>query len=213
MSEIFKMEKMEKTDFKKELKYLYAPPAKEIEIVNVPQMNFLMIDGIGNPDTSQEFKEAIETLYAVSYTIKFIVKKEKSINYVVMPLEGLWWADDMASFSSEGMDKNSWKWTLMIMQPECVTKNIFSKAIEEVKKKKNLPFLSKIRLENLQEGLSAQILYIGPYDAEHTTIEKIHAFIKERGYKFSGKHHEIYLSDPRKTAPEKLKTIIRQPVK
>ncbi len=204
---------MEKTDFKKELKYLYVPSAKEIEIVNVTQMNFLMIDGMGNPDTSQEFKEAIETLYAVSYTIKFMVKREKSINYVVMPLEGLWLADDMASFSPEGMDKDSWKWTLMIMQPECVTKDIFGKAIEEVKKKKNLPFLSKIRLENLQEGLSAQILYIGPYDAEHTTIEKIHAFIKEKGYKFSGKHHEIYLSDPRKTAPEKLKTIIRQPVK
>ncbi len=207
------MEKIEKTDLKKELKYLYVPPAKEIEIVNVPQMNFLMIDGIGNPDTSQEFKEAIETLYAVSYAIKFMVKKEKSINYVVMPLEGLWWADDVASFSPEGMNKDIWKWTLMIMQPEWVTKDIFGKAIEEVKKKKNLPFLFKIRLENLQEEFSAQILYIGPYDAEHTTIEKIHAFIKERGYKFSGKHHEIYLSDPRKTAPEKLKTIIRQPVK
>ncbi|CEG12562.1 conserved hypothetical protein [groundwater metagenome] len=207
------MEKIEKTDLKKDLKYLYVPPAKEIEIVNVPQMNFLMIDGIGNPDTSQEFKEAIETLYAVSYAIKFMVKKEKSINYVVMPLEGLWWADDVASFSPEGMNKDIWKWTLMIMQPEWVTKDIFGKAIEEVKKKKNLPFLFKIRLENLQEEFSAQILYIGPYDAEHTTIEKIHAFIKERGYKFSGKHHEIYLSDPRKTAPEKLKTIIRQPVK
>ena len=207
------MEKIEKTDLKKDLKYLYVPPAKEIEIVNVPQMNFLMIDGIGNPDTSQEFKEAIETLYAVSYAIKFMVKKEKSINYVVMPLEGLWWADDVASFSPEGMNKDIWKWTLMIMQPEWVTKDIFGKAIEEGKKKKNLPFLFKIRLENLQEEFSAQILYIGPYDAEHTTIEKIHAFIKERGYKFSGKHHEIYLSDPRKTAPEKLKTIIRQPVK
>ncbi len=204
---------MEKTDFKKELKYLYAPSTKEIEIVNVPQMNFLMIDGMGNPDTSQKFKEAIETLYAVSYTIKFMVKKEKSINYVVMPLEGLWWADDMASFSPEDMDRDRWKWTLMLMQPECVTKDIFGKAIEEVKKKKNLPFLSKLRIENLQEGLSAQILYIGPYDAEHTTIKKIHAFIKEKGYKFSGKHHEIYLSDPRKTALEKLKTIIRQPVK
>ncbi|OQX18019.1 MAG: hypothetical protein BWK75_06995 [Candidatus Altiarchaeales archaeon A3] len=204
---------MEKTDFKKELKYLCASSAKEIEIVNVPQMNFLMIDGMGNPDTSQEFKDAIETLYAVSYAIKFMIKKEKSIDYVVMSLEGLWWDDDGASFSIEGRDKDRWKWTLMIMQPEYVTKDTFGKAIEEVKKKKNLPFLSKIRLENLHEGISAQILYVGPYDAEHTTIEKIHAFIKEKGYKFSGKHHEIYLSDPRKTAPEKLKTIIRLPIK
>ncbi|PKP60189.1 MAG: hypothetical protein CVT88_03540 [Candidatus Altiarchaeales archaeon HGW-Altiarchaeales-1] len=204
---------MEKTDFKKELKDLYNSSAKEVVIVDVPQMNFLMIDGAGNPNTSQEFKDAIETLYAVSYTIKFMLKKENSVDYVVMPLEGLWWADDMASFGLEGMDKDRWKWTLMIMQPEYVTKDIFGKALEEVKKKKNLPFLSKIRLENLHEGLSAQILYVGHYDAEHTTIEKIHAFIKEKGYKFSGKHHEIYLSDPRKTAPEKLKTIIRQPIK
>ena len=176
-------------------------------------MNFLMIGGAGNPNTSQEFKDAIETLYAVSYTIKFMLKKENSVDYVVMPLEGLWWADDMAAFGLEGMNNDRWKWTLMIMQPEYVTKDIFGKALEEVKKKKNLPFLSKIRLENLHEGLSAQILYVGHYDAEHTTIEKIHAFIKEKGYKFSGKHHEIYLSDPRKTAPEKLKTIIRQPIK
>jgi len=204
---------MEKTDFKKELKDLYNSSAKEVVIVDVPQMNFLMIDGAGNPNTSQEFKDAIETLYAVSYTIKFMLKKENSVDYVVMPLEGLWWADDMAAFGLEGMNNDRWKWTLMIMQPEYVTKDIFGKALEEVKKKKNLPFLSKIRLENLHEGLSAQILYVGHYDAEHTTIEKIHAFIKEKGYKFSGKHHEIYLSDPRKTAPEKLKTIIRQPIK
>ncbi len=204
---------MEKTDLKKELKHLYNSSAKEVVIVDVPQMNFLMIGGAGNPNTSQEFKDAIETLYAVSYTIKFMLKKENSVDYVVMPLEGLWWADDMNKFCLEGRDKDIWKWTLMIMQPEYVTKDIFGKALEEVKKKKNLPFLSKIRLENLHEGLSAQILYVGHYDAEHTTIEKIHAFIKEKGYKFSGKHHEIYLSDPRKTAPEKLKTIIRQPIK
>lgn len=177
-------------------------------------MNFLMVDGAGDPNTSQEFKDAVETLYAVSYTLKFMIKKGgTAIDYGIMPLEGLWWADDMSKFSIEGMDKDSWKWTLMIMQPKYVTKDMFSKALEQVKKKKNLLSLSEIRFESFHEGLSAQILYIGPYSEEHTTIEKIHAFIKEKEYELSGKHHEIYLSDPRKTAPEKLKTILRQPLK
>lgn len=205
---------IKKIDFKKELKHLYNPSAKEVVIVDVPKMNFLMVDGAGDPNTSQEFKDAVETLYAVSYTLKFMIKKGgTAIDYGIMPLEGLWWADDMSKFSIEGMDKDSWKWTLMIMQPKYVTKDMFSKALEQVKKKKNLLSLSEIRFESFHEGLSAQILYIGPYSEEHTTIEKIHAFIKEKEYELSGKHHEIYLSDPRKTAPEKLKTILRQPLK
>lgn len=205
---------MKKIDLKKELKHLYNPSTKEISIVDVPKMNFLMIDGKGDPNTSQEYKEAIEALYTVSYSLKFMIKKgETAIDYVVMPLEGLWWTDDMAQFSTE--NKGIWKWTAMIMQPEYVTKDLVTKAFEQVEKKKNPPALSKMRFESFHEGLSAQIMHIGPYSAEGPTIKKLHSFIKEKGYEFDGlvqKHHEIYLSDPRRTAPEKMKTIIRQPM-
>ncbi len=207
---------MEKIDFKKELKHLYNPSAKEVVFVDVPEMNFLMIDGMGDPNTSQEYQDAIEALYSVSYTLKFMIKKgETSIDYVVMPLEGLWWTDDMTQFTTD--NKDVWKWTSMIMQPEFVTKDLFDDAVEEVKKKKkNLLALPKICFENFHEGLSAQVMHIGPYSAEGSTIEKLHNFIKENGYEFDGliqKHHEIYLNDPRRVAPEKMKTVIRQPVK
>jgi hypothetical protein len=202
---------MKKIDFKKELKDLYNPTTKEIVKVDVPEMNFLMIDGQGDPNTAQEYKDAVETLYAVSYALKFMIKKGKeAIDYGVLPLEGLWWADDMSKFTAE--NKDNWKWTAMIMQPEYVTKELFQEAVKQVEEKKNPPALSKIRFESFKEGLSAQIMYIGPYSAEGTTIEKIHNFIKENRYRLKGKHHEIYLGDPRKTAPEKLKTVIRQPM-
>jgi len=175
-------------------------------------MNFLMIDGIGDPNTSQDYKDAVEALFALSYSLKFMIKNGKvAIDYGVMPLEGLWWTDDMAKFNME--NKDIWKWTAMIMQPEYVTKDMFDKALEQVAKKKNPAALSKVRFENFHEGLSAQIMHIGPYSAEGPTIEKIRDFIKEKGYKLNGKHHEIYLSDPRKTAPEKMKTVIRQAVR
>ena len=199
-----------KVDLRKELKHLYAPSAKEVLAVNVPKMNFLMIYGMGDPNTSQEYKDAVEALFSLSYAIKFMIKKEKSIDYAVMPLEGLWWVDDMTRFSVE--NKNEWKWTSMIMQPEYVTKKIVNEALDETRKKKNLPALSKIRFEAFSEGPSAQIMHIGPFSAEGPTIEKIHNFIKKQGYKLSGKHHEIYLSDPRKSAPEKMKTVLRQPM-
>jgi len=199
-----------KVDLRKELKHLYAPSAKEVLAVNVPKMNFLMIYGMGDPNNSQEYKDAVEALFSLSYAIKFMMKKEKSIDYAVMPLEGLWWIDDMTRFSVE--NKNEWKWTSMIMQPEHVTKEIVNEALDETRKKKNLPALSKIRFEAFSEGPSAQIMHIGPFSAEGPTIEKIHNFIKKQGYKLSGKHHEIYLSDPRKSAPEKMKTVLRQPM-
>jgi hypothetical protein len=203
---------MRKADFKKELKELYNPTSKEIVFVNVPEMNFLMVDGLGNPNTSQEYQKAIEALYAVSYALKFIIKKSsQAVDYSVMPLEGLWWVDDGASFSMD--NKDIWKWTSMIMQPKFVTQALFKDAVEQVKKKKNLPSLLKMRFHAFLEGPSVQIMHIGPYAAEESTIQKIHAYILARGYEVNGKHHEIYLSDPRKLAPEKLKTIIRQPVK
>ena len=175
-------------------------------------MNFLMIDGIGDPNTSQDYKDAVEALFALSYSLKFMIKNGKlAIDYGVMPLEGLWWTDDMAKFNME--NKDIWKWTAMIMQPEYVTKDMFDKALEQVAKKKNPAALSRVRFEIFHEGLSAQIMHIGPYSAEGPTIEKIYDFIKGKGYKQEGKHHEIYLSDPRKTAPEKMKTVIRQAVR
>jgi len=201
-----------KVDFKKELKHLYNPSSKEATIVDVPGMNFLMVDGAGNPNTAQAYKDAVEALYAMSYALKFMVKRgEAAVDYSVMPLEGLWWADDMTQFSVE--NKEIWKWTSMIMQPQYVTKDLFTKAIEQVRKRKSLPALPEIRFESLREGLAAQIMHLGPYSAEGPTIEKLHNVIKENGYELRGKHHEIYLTDPQRSAPEKMKTVIRQPVR
>ncbi len=202
---------MMKIDFKKELKHLYNPSAKKVETVDVPMMNFLMIDGSGDPNTAQEYKDSVEALFAVSYALKFMVKKEKGVDYGVLPLEGLWWTDDITQFSTE--NKDAWKWTSIIMQPEYVTEDLVRKALEEVEKKKDPLALPKIRFESFHEGLSAQTMHIGPYSAEGPTIEKLHNFIKENGYELKGKHHEIYLSDPRRSAPEKMKTAIRQPMR
>ncbi len=202
---------MEKVDLKKELRHLYNPSAKEVVEVDVPAMNYLMIDGTGDPNTSQSFREAIEALYALAYTLKFMVKKgAQAVDYVVMPLEGLWWADDMANFSTT--DKSNWKWTAMIMQPDCVTPAMVDTAITEVRKKKNPPALGLVRFIAFHEGRAAQIMHVGPFSAEGPTIEKVHQFIRERGCALAGKHHEIYLSDMRRTAPEKWKTVIRQPM-
>jgi hypothetical protein len=207
---------MPKVDFKKENKELYNPSAKEVSVIDIPEMNFLMIDGEGDPNTSQEYQDSIEALFSVSYKVKFISVKETTQDYVVMPLEGLWWVENMEDFSIK--EKSNWKWTAMIRQPDFITTNMVEKAIEEVEKKKNLPALSRIRFESLHEGLSAQIMHSGPYSEEEPTIEKLHNFVEEKGYEFSSsmpgeKHHEIYLNDTRRTKPEKLKTIIRQPMK
>lgn len=205
---------MAKIDFKKELKGLYSNvSAKEFSIVDVPPLNYLMIDGQGYPGTSQEYQDAMQTLYPLSYTLKFMIKK-KGKDYVVMPLEGLWWAKDMEVFTDAFMErKNEWLWTSMIMQPDFITQDIVNKAMEELKRKKDPPALSKVRFETYTEGLSAQILYFGPYSEEGPTIERMHNFIRDQGHELRGKHHEIYLSDPRRTKPERLKTIIRQPIK
>ncbi|MBA4374261.1 MAG: hypothetical protein C0402_15530 [Thermodesulfovibrio sp.] len=202
---------MEKTDFKKQLKHLYGPSDKKVEKVEVPQMNFLMVDGEGDPNTSKAFSDAIEALYPVSYTLKFMVKNgEIGIDYGVLPLEALWWADDMSAFTTG--NKDAWKWTVMIMQPEFITRKMFEKAKGEVEKKKNSVSLSLVRFEAFSEGNAAQILHIGPFTEEGPTIEKVHLFIKDNGSHRVGKHHEIYLSDIRRAAPEKWKTIVRQPM-
>ena len=180
-------------------------------MVTVPKMSFLMIDGQGDPNTGQAFQEAVECLYAVSYTIKFMVKKGAlAIDYRVMPLEGLWWADNMCEFSVER--KNDWKWTLMILQPEIVTKKLVSEATTRVREKKNPAALSKLRFEPFTEGKAAQTMHIGPFSEEGPTVQRVHAFIQENGSRLRGKHHEIYLSDIRKAAPGKWRTVIRQPM-
>jgi hypothetical protein len=202
---------MQKIDYKKEFKHFYKPSAKKADVVEVPKWNYLMIDGEGNPNTSQSFQDAIDVLYPLSYTLKFMIKKgEAGIDYGVLPLEGLWWADDMTSFSID--DKDCWKWTLMIMQPDLVTEELVRKAIEQVKAKKNPTSLPLVRFESFEEGKSAQIMHIGPFSEEGPTIERVHSFIEENGSKRRGKHHEIYLSDIRRAVPEKWKTIIRQPM-
>lgn len=202
---------MTKIDLKKALKHLYNPLAKEPVAVVVPPMNFLMIDGEGNPNNSQAYTEAVETLYALAYSLKFQIKKKGEIDYPVMPLEGLWWADDMASFTIV-RNKEAWKWTMMIMQPEYVTAVLFQNALAEVAKKKSLPALNNVRFEAYDEGLSAHIMHNGSYDTEGPTIVRLHDFIVQSGHVLRGKHHEIYLGDPRKTVPENLKTVIRQPM-
>lgn len=201
---------MQKNDYKKLFKEFYSAPTREVREVIVPTMNFLMVDGEGDPNTSTSFQEAVEALYTVSYTLKFAIKKSAQTDYGVMPLEGLWWADDMTTFSVER--KSEWKWTLMIMQPEPVTEDRLITALDEVRKKKNPVALSRLRFESFAEGKAAQIMHVGPFSEEGPTVEKVHAFIGHRGGKLAGKHHEIYLSDIRRAAPEKWKTIIRQPM-
>jgi hypothetical protein len=202
---------MPKADVKKQLKHLYAPSAKEVSIVDVPEMGFLMIDGQGDPNTSREYQEAIETLYTVAYQLKFTVKKrDPELDYVVPPLEGLWWTEDMGDFATG--NKDAWQWTAMIYQPDHVTRELFEEAVQQVREKKDPAALPLLRFEPYHEGLSVQIMHIGPYADEGPTIERLHAFAQEKGYRLRGKHHEVYLGDPRRTAPEKLKTVIRQPV-
>jgi len=201
---------MQKIDLKKELKQLYQPSAKEVVRVEVPTFQFLMIDGMGDPNTSR-YAEAVEALFSVSYTVKFMVKKEaQGIDYAVMPLEGLWWADDMSAFITN--DRSNWKWTAMIMQPTFVESKLIQSAIQEVKRKKALASVGALRLESFTEGFCAQILHIGPFSEEGPTIQRVHNFIYQQS-ELTGKHHEIYLSDIRKADPSKWKTIIRQPMK
>jgi len=207
-------------DLKKQYKHLYQPSAKKPEILKVPKMQFAMIDGAiekgSEPGKSPMFAEATQALYGISYTLKFMLKKRKTnaIDYPVMALEGLWWVEDgMFDITV----KDNWFYTLMIMQPDVITKDIFAEGVAEVKKKKGgSPALSKLRLANFEEGLCVQVMHIGPYATEPATIEGMRAFAMENGYRDrvgpKGKHHEIYLSDPRRVAPEKMKTVLRHPL-
>ena len=202
---------MEKVDFKKTLKHLYAPSAKEFVIVDVPEMQFAMIDGKGDPNKAPEYQSAIQWLYSISYGLKFVSKKQLDKDYTVPPLEGLWWSEDMDSFAAG--KKDEWSWTMMMMVPDWIDQEMFNAAAAKAGEKLGQPPQS-LRLEQFDEGLSVQIMHIGPYDAEGPTIAKMHQeFLPENGLVENGDHHEIYIGDPRRTAPEKLKTVLRQPVK
>ncbi len=195
---------MKKIDLKKELKHLYAPSAKKVEIIDVPKFNFVMVDGMiepgETPETSLEFQHAMTALYGASYTLKFMSKQRQNnpIDYTVMALEGLWWTD------GEGFDfdkTKAWNFKVMILQPEHITEEMYQKALQQLKKKKDNPALSKIQFESFQEGLCMQIMHIGLYDEEPWTIEKMQTFAQEQVYILRGQHHEIYLGDPRRCKP------------
>lgn len=202
---------MEKLDFKKELAELYNPKNSDWEVVDVPATNFLMVDGNGDPNTAKDYSDAVEALYSVAFAIKFM-SKELGKDYGVAPLEGLWYASDPSVF--ESAQKDQYQWTMMIMQPAWITKAIAAEAVAATTAKKQLPALSKIRFERYDEGRSLQLLHVGSYDDEAPKLNYLHTeYMPEHNLAFNGRHHEIYLSDPRKTVPAKLKTILRQPVR
>jgi hypothetical protein len=215
-----------KIDFKKEWKDLYSPSSKQFNLVEIPKMQFLMIDGQGDPNTAISYQEAVEALYAVAFKLKFHSKKELERDYVVPPLEGLWGSEQMVALFEGAQDvedwvnrfaasdRDTWTWSMMIMQPEWISEEDYQSIKEQVQRMKDLPGIAKMRLETYEEGLSAQTLHLGPYAEEAPTLARLHVeFLPENGLVENGQHHEIYLSDPRKVAPEKLKTILRQPVK
>ena len=196
-----------KLDLRKTLKPLFEPPTGEAELIRVRPIKYIMVDGDGEPG-GESFQQAMGALYNVAYTLKFRCKKLLKKDFTVMAPEGLWWMKgeiDMAK-------RDKWLWTLMIMQPDFITGKLFSEAVEEVRRKKNPPGLERARLETLNEGLCVHIMHVGPYSAEPESISKMDACAREHGYKLVGKHHEIYLGDPRRAAPSKLKTILRHPV-
>ena len=194
-----------------DLELLYKPSPQPV-LLEVPQFEFVMVDGRGDPNNSAEFESAVSTLYSISYPVVMTLKKSGATGLKVAPLEGLWWADDMAVFGEDSGDRLAWQWTMMIRQPSEVPPELYQAAFDKAAKKLGSASTKKARVEKFQEGESAQILHRGPYNEEGPTIARLHKFIAGLGLDKSGKHHEIYLSDPRRCAPEKLRTILRQPV-
>ncbi len=211
---------MKKLDLKKELKSLYFPSAKQVEIIRVPPMQFAAIDGAiekgEGPGTSAGFAQAMQALYRIAYTLKFMLKKRKTnpIDYPVMALEGLWWVRGGQFVITK---KDNWLYTVMIMQPKVITQSVFAAGLKELRRKRgDNPYLDKLRLETFDEGICMQVMHTGPYADEPATVAQMAAFAEEHGYRdcvgLGGKHHEIYLGDPRKADPGKLKTVLRHPV-
>jgi hypothetical protein len=211
---------MKKLDLKKDLKAYYQPSAKKVVAINVPRFNFLMIDGAiepgMEPGTSPLFQENMGAMYGAAYTLKFMLKKREKdpIDYPVMATQGLW---DVRDGIFDINVKDNWDYTLMILVPDLITQALFEEALTQLRKKRgDLPEFTRLRLETFEEGLCVQTMHIGPYATEPETLERMHIFMEEQGYRDlvgqGGKHHEIYLGDPRRAAPEKLKTVLRHPV-
>ncbi|UDF04499.1 GyrI-like domain-containing protein [Asticcacaulis sp. AND118] len=202
---------MRKVDLKRERKTLYTAPAGQFVLIEVPPMPFLMIDGHGSPD-APPFAEAMEALFSVAYGLKFMSKVECQSDYTVPPMEGLWWAERYESFYDR--DKDLWSWRIMVPQPDWITPDMFARAVVGAGRKgKGGVALGRLRLETYDEGLSVQTLHLGSYDEEGPLIARLHEWLRQNGLAETHPHHEIYLSDPRRTAPEKLKTLLRQPVR
>ena len=202
---------MQKLDLKKAERPLYTAPTDHGALVEVPEESFLMIDGAGSPNAGTAFQEAIGALYSVAYSLKFAMKKsDPSRDYVVMPLEALWWWDDPTRSFHESPE-HEWHWTMMIRQPDFVTKRDVEAAIEDAKLK--VPLAANVRFGRYREGTAMQIMHVGPYKDEWPTIQRLQDGMRREGYVPNGKHHEIYLGDPRRAKPENLKTILRQPVR
>lgn len=203
---------MDKVDFKKTLDS-YRASAGNFRLVDVPEIRYLMVDGHGDPNASPAYVEALESLYPVAYKMKFASKMDLGRDYVVPPLEGLWWAEDMAAFTT-ARDKSQWDWTMMLLVPDWIDHAMFSAAVDKVGTKKPPPRLDDVRFESLTEGTCVQTMHLGSFDDEANVLAQLHDhFIPSQGLHLAGKHHEIYLSDFRKVAPEKLRTILRQPVR
>jgi hypothetical protein len=211
---------MKTLDLKKDLKYLYLPSAKKVELVQVPRMQFAIIDGSiekgEGPGTSSGFRESMQALYGIAYTLKFMLKKRKThaVAYPVMALEGLWWVED-GMFDIRV--KDNWHYTIMILQPDVITAAVFQEGLNELRRKRgDTTALARLRLESVDEGLCMQVMHIGPYADEPATVDRMKNFAVENGYRDcvgrGGKHHEIYMGDPRKADPTKLKTVLRHPV-
>jgi hypothetical protein len=195
-------------DLRRELRGLYSATAFPA-LVDVPELPFLMIDGHGDPNTAPVYRDAVQALYSVAYAVRSALRDD-GVDARVMPLEGLWWTDDMATFSTDA--RSDWDWTLMILLPGQATADVVEEVRDRTAEKKGLDAIGRVRFERFVEGPAAQVLHVGPYSAEEPTVAALHAYIAEQGCRLSGKHHEIYLGDPRRAAPEKLRTIVRQPV-
>jgi hypothetical protein len=196
-------------DYRRKLVHLYGA-RREPAVIDVPPLSYLMIDGQGDPNLSRDYADSVEALFSLAYTIKFALKRAGGTDLRVMPLEGQWWCDDMRRFSVH--DKQAWSWTLMILQPPEISTKLVEECRIMLAKKKPLPAIGKVRCSVMNEGLCAQVMHVGPFSEEGPTVERLHSFIKEQGAQLAGKHHEIYLSDIRRAAPEKWRTIIRQPM-
>lgn len=200
-----------KVDLKKQIA-AYTAPRGSFEVVDVPPLRYLMADGHGDPNTSELYRDVVSAIFGVAYKLKFFSKVELGRDYVVMPLEGLWWADDMATFTTQ-RDKSRWSWTMMSLVPDWIGHEHVDRARDVAREKGGSPALDSLRFEELAEGRCVQTLHIGSYDDEAPVLDEMHRrFIPEAGLRMTGRHHEIYLTDPRRAAPERLRTILRQPV-